>query len=156
EQGLSRKRKPRRQGFKRDELFYNKEEDFYVCPMGQRMNKVGQYTSRTKSGFKQTISVYQAQNCQGCPLRGVCHKSKYNRKIQRNHNLENYKTEVRASLLSQPGEYYRKKRSADVEPVFGHIKYNRNFRRFTHRGLKKVEIEFGLHALANNLMKMSA
>lgn len=156
EQGLARKKKSKREGFGRDDLFYNKEKDFYVCPMGQHMNKTGQYTNRTRSGFKQTISVYQAKNCKGCPLRAVCHKSKHNRSVQRNHRLEDYKTKTREKLLSQQGEYYRKKRSVDVEPVFGHIKYNRNFKRFTHRGLKKVEIEFGLHALANNLMKLSA
>jgi len=90
------------------------------------------------------------------PLRVLCFKAKNNRRVQRNHNLERHKQRVRGKLLSDIGEQYRKQRAIDVEPVFGHIKYNRHFNRFTHRGLKKVEIEFGLHALANNLKKMSA
>ncbi|MEN1785802.1 MAG: transposase, partial [Bacteroidota bacterium] len=49
-----------------------------------------------------------------------------------------------------------KRRTADVEPVFGHIKSNRNFKRFTHRGLEKVELEFALHALAHNMIKKAA
>jgi hypothetical protein len=43
----------------------------------------------------------------------------------------------------------------DVEGVFGNIKHNHNFRRFLLRGMKKVEIEAGLLALAHNLAKMA-
>lgn len=156
EQGLSKKTKDKRKGFHRDDLHYNEKQDFYVCPMGQRMEKVTEFTSRTKSGYKQRNSVYRAKNCKGCPLRSLCFKGSGNRQVQRNHNLELHKKRVRQKLLSDIGEKYRKKRSVDVEPVFGHIKHNRNFKRFTHRGLEKVELEFGLHALANNLKKMSA
>jgi len=39
-----------------------------------------------------------------------------------------------------------------VESVFGQIK-NRGFRRFGLRGLKKVNIEFGLVAIAHNMLK---
>ncbi|MBV7441575.1 transposase, partial [Weeksellaceae bacterium TAE3-ERU29] len=42
------------------------------------------------------------------------------------------------------------------EAVFAHLKHNRNFKRFSLKGLKKVELEFGLHALAHNLKKMAA
>jgi len=71
EQGLAKRKKDKRQGFKRDDLYYNEEQDFYVCPMGQRMEKIAEFTSRTKSGYKQRNSVYQAQNCEGCPLTGI-------------------------------------------------------------------------------------
>lgn len=155
EQGLVKSKKNKRQGFNRDDLYYNEEQDFYVCPMGQRMEKVAAFTSRTKSGYRQLNSVYEAKNCKGCPLRGMCFKGNNNRRIQKNHNLERHKRKARENLLSDIGEKYRKQRSIDVEPVFGHIKYNRKFNRFTHRGIEKVEIEFGLHALANNLKKMS-
>ena len=50
--------------------------------------------------------------------------------VERNHQLEEFKQEVRENLLSEKGEYYRKKRTADVEPPFAHIKHNRNFKRF--------------------------
>ncbi|BAV94986.1 transposase [Ichthyobacterium seriolicida] len=60
---------------------------------------------------------------------------------------------MRNRLKSNEGQNRRKKRTSDVEPVFGHIKSNRNFKRFTHKGIKKAELEFGLHALAHNLRK---
>ncbi|WP_438824470.1 transposase [Bacillus sp. JJ864] len=42
-----------------------------------------------------------------------------------------------------------------VESVFGHIKGNRSFRRFSLRGLAKVTIEFGLVAIAHNFLKQA-
>lgn len=50
--------------------------------------------------------------------------------------------------------YSKKKKPVDVEPVFGNIKYNKNFRRFNLRGLPKAEVETGLLAIAHNLAKM--
>src|SRR5690625_6308249 len=88
EKVLTKQRKDKLEGFTRDDLHYNKEQDFYVCPMGQRMEKIAEFSSRTKSGYRQQNSVYQAQNCEGCPLRVLCFKGKNNRRVQRNHNLE--------------------------------------------------------------------
>lgn len=153
EQGKTRKKK---NDFSRDNLFYNKEEDFYVCPMGQKMHKSGTGQKKTTSGFMQTHTRYTAQNCQGCPMRGVCFKGKNNRTVERNRSLEAYKEMVRANLLSARGQEKRKRRTADVEPTFAQLKHNRNFKRFTLRGLQKVEIEFGLHALAHNIKKKCA
>jgi transposase len=54
--------------FKTDTLFYNEEHDFYICPMGQKMECIAEYSTTTKNGFKQNIKKYQAVNCEGCPL----------------------------------------------------------------------------------------
>lgn len=50
---------------------------------------------------------------------------------------------------------HRKKRSIEVEPVFGMFKQNMGFRRFLLKGLDKVGIEFGLLALAHNQKKLA-
>ncbi len=139
--------------FKADTLFYNSEHDFYVCPMGQQMSNIGTHQSKTQTGFIQTITRYQAANCNGCPLRGVCHKSRHNRIIEVNHTLRKYKQQVKENLNSEQGIYHRKKRPCDVEPVFGNIKNNHHFKRFMLRSKPKVEIETGLLALAHNLRK---
>lgn len=124
--------------------------------MGQRMEKSGEKKVETKSGYKQTYSCYTAKNCKGCPLRTQCFKGKYNRTVERNHNLEHHKQKARELLTSEIGEIRREQRTADVEPTFAQLKHNRNFRRFSLIGIEKVELEFGLHALAHNLKKMSA
>lgn len=142
--------------FASEHLYYNKEQDFYVCPIGQHMNNIGTYTKRNDNGFEQTISRYQARNCNSCPLRGVCHKSRENRIIEVNHNANKYKQKARELLNSEEGIVHRKQRAQDVEPVFANIKQNKGFRRFMLRGKEKVTAEFGLIAIAHNLMKKAA
>ena len=124
--------------------------------MGQPMDKVRTEQSKSENGFRKTLHVYQANNCTNCPLRSMCHDSKYNRIIRVNHNLLAYQAAAREKLKTEEGIYHRKKRCYDVEPVFAQIKYNKNFKRFNLRGNKKVEIETGLLALAHNLKKMAA
>lgn len=41
-----------------------------------------------------------------------------------------------------------------IEAVFGQMKSNNKFTRFTLRGIEKVKLEFGLMAIAHNLRKM--
>lgn len=142
--------------FKAGTLYYNPQQDYYICPMGQRMQNTGSHQTKTKTSFIQTITRYQATNCNGCPLRGVCHKSKDNRVIEVNHSLNKYKEQVRENLNSEQGIYHRKKRPCDVEPVFANIKNNHYFKRFMLRGKPKVEVEAGLIALAHNLRKKAA
>jgi transposase len=142
--------------FAADKLYYHKEKDCYYCPMGQAMNNIGTTTKNTSTGFKQHITRYQAKNCEGCPLRGVCHKAKDNRTIEINYNLNRLKQKADELLLSEEGIRHRKQRPCDVEPVFGNIKNNHHFKRFMLRGIEKVSIETGLVALAHNLRKKAA
>jgi len=119
------------------------------------MKAIGSRKRKSDNGYEQTYTKYQAQNCQDCPMRGLCHQQKENRTIEVNHKLRKYKEQAREKLLSDLGIKHRKQRPADVEAVFGAIKHNKNFRRFMLRGLKKVEIETGLLAIAHNLAKMT-
>jgi transposase len=142
--------------FSKENLYYNQQEDYYVCPIGQKMLKTHENQKKTAGGYIQTLSHYQAKNCEGCPMRGQCFKAKGNRSIERNHNLERHKERTRELLLSEIGIQRRKQRSADVEPVFAQLKHNNGFRRFSLKGLQKVELEFGLMALGHNLRKKIA
>lgn len=141
--------------FHLDQLHYNAETDTYYCPMGQAMTNIGTYKRETKNGFEKEIHRYQAQNCQGCPLRSLCHKSIHDRIIERNHNLIRLKAQAKTLLKSEQGIAKRKQRCWDVEAVFGNIKQNMNFKRFMLRGLDKVNVEIGLIAMAHNLKKYS-
>lgn len=141
--------------FHPDNLFYNKSLDCYYCPMAQPMVFIGYETKITKTGYRVTLSRYQAQNCEGCPLHGRCHTSKENRIIEVSHRGNELRNKARERLRSEKGINHRKQRPVDVEPVFGIIKHNRGFKRFVLRGLNKVEIEFGLLAIAHNLKKIA-
>jgi len=153
EQKSKGKIKPKN-AFRPENLHYNKQGDYFICPTGQKMTKRYETHPKTKSGYQQKYSVYQAKNCSGCPLRGACHKSKTNRKILINWNLKRLKDKARQKLLSDQGVAHRSQRPVDVEAVFGNIKQNKGFTRFMLRGKDNVLIEAGLIALAHNLAKM--
>ena len=68
--------------------------------------------------------------------------------------LERYKTETRIKLEGAYGQAMLKRRRQDVEPTFGDIKRNMEFRRFGLRGRWKCELEIGLLSVAHNLKKM--
>jgi hypothetical protein len=76
--------------FSNDSLHYNGLENYLVCPMGQSMRHIGDGQRITTSGYVQLISRYQARNCQGCPMRGVCHSAKGNRIVEINHSLRKH------------------------------------------------------------------
>lgn len=150
-----RRRRARKYPFSSDQLHYDPAKDVFICPIGQSMVNIGTCVRKTKTGFQQQVTQYQATNCNGCPLRGLCHKSKNNRIIEINHNKERLRARSRSNLESETGIAYRKQRPVDVEPVFGHLKSNRGFKRFLLRGLDKVEIETALLAIAHNLRKIA-
>jgi hypothetical protein len=83
----------------------------------------------------------------------MCHQAKTNRRLQVNHRLNELKDKARALLLSPQGIEKRSKRPVEVEAVFGQLKSNNKFNRFTLRGLEKVNVEFGLMALGHNFRK---
>ncbi|MGC1632520.1 MAG: IS1182 family transposase [Gelidibacter sp.] len=139
-----------------DSLHYNSEKDCFICPMGQEMNYIGNIQRKTTNGYLQTLKRYRAKNCKGCPLNGICHKSKQNRTIEINTNLNTHRRKATELLNSQEGIKKRKKRCHDVETVFGNIKHNHSFRRFMLRGRDKVEIEWGLLAIAQNIRKRAS
>ena len=142
--------------FKSDKLEYDKNKDIVYCPIGEPMKRIGTSTRTTVNGFKQTLAKYQAKKCKGCPVRDACHQQKGNRIVDINHRLRKLKYQANAKLKSEKGIAYRKKRPADIEPVFANLKHNKNFKRFMLKGLDKVAIETGLLAIAHNLGKLAA
>ena len=127
---------------------------YYVCPIGQRMHNIGTVSRKNENGYTSYITNYEAQNCGGCPLRCVCYKGKQgNRIISVNHPLRKYKQRAREKLLGQEGLMHRSKRPTEPEAVFGQMKFNKQYKRFRHRGKDKVNMDFGLFAIAFNIQK---
>ena len=152
---VEQRRGYRNNPFRVSNLFYNPDDDFYVCPMGQKLNFIRQEKRYTASGYQQTVSVYRASRCEGCPLRGQCHKSKRDRQIEVNHTLDDYKARARELLTSEQGIKHRSNRPIEPEAVFGQIKECGRFRRLRLKGLTGAKIDFGLKALAHNLRKLA-
>jgi len=130
------------------------KSDTNICPAGKRLSPVETGARKTDTGYASIEQYYQAEDCDGCSHREKCHASKYDRRIRTRPLLEYYKTEMRVKLKSGEGMKMRSQRPVEVESVFGHIKWNRNFKRFLLRGIDKVKIEWGLLSLAHNMMKI--
>lgn len=142
--------------FHAESLHYNAEGDYYVCPMGQHMTRIGTKRGKTASGYITESARYQAHRCEGCPLRGSCFKAQGNRIIEVNHRLNQYKRKARERLISEEGVKYRGKRCIEPEAVFGQMKYNMAYRRFRHVGKDKVTMDFAFFAIAFDIKKMCA
>ncbi|TSI08153.1 IS1182 family transposase [Lysinibacillus sp. BW-2-10] len=152
------KKKYKQNEFNSDNWQYDEENDTYTCPNQQRI--VFKYRSvRTdKIGFKREFKIYECEDCSGCPFRSSCTKAKEgnNRKVMVNEKWEQQKEYVRAKLSEEKTSSIYRQRKVDVEPVFGFLKANLRFTRFSTRGKSKVENEIGLALMAVNLRKFTA
>jgi transposase len=142
--------------FRAENFAYDPESDSFTCPQGERLSFEREYVKKTRSGFQGHIFLYACDDCSQCPVKEQCTQSEGNRNVHVNWNYWRLKDQARQLLTSEKGVKLRSRRGWEVEGVFGHIKYNRNFQRFMLRGLRKVRTELGLLSLAHNFIKLSA
>src|SRR3712207_3007716 len=136
--------------------FYVEEYDIFICPNDKNVEFKNYSTRTDKYGFKRDFKIYECEDCSDCPYKKDCTKSKGNRKIQYNPVYEEFKADIRDKLLHD--ENFMKiyaKRKIEPETVFGNMKANLSFKKFRLRGNDKVKIEFGLMAMAHNIIKMA-
>jgi len=148
------KRKYRDNAFLQQNLYYNEDGNYYVCPMGQHMTQVGVTRTKSDLGYVSYQGVYRAERCTGCPLRCLCYKGRSERRtIEVNATNNCYRKKAKELLTSERGLYHRSMRPIEPEAVFGDLKFNHGFKRFRLKGYEKVGIEFGLVSLAHNIRK---
>jgi len=135
-------------------LFYNKEKDYFVCPMGQHMENVRTTKRKSESGYISTVTFYEAKNCTNCPLESLCHKAKGNRRIEVNHKLNEHRKKARELLTSEEGLLHRSRRPIEPEAVFGQTKANKHYYRLRHFGLDMITMDFAIFSIAFNIEKM--
>lgn len=141
--------------FHSDNFYYNDKDDYFVCPMGQHMTRIGTRHIRTGSGYVSENVRYRAQRCEGCPLRCLCYKARGDRRtIEVNHRLRRYKEKASELLTSEEGLRHRGRRCIEPEAVFGQIKHGMAYKRFRHFGKDKVTMDFAFFAIAFNIKKM--
>jgi transposase len=139
----------RRGLFTRDEFAYDESRDVYVCPQGAELTVISR--TSTKARYSKEFRVYATKQCQGCPLRAQCTKSKYGRRIKRWVHfavLDRLRERVRAhpEIIRQ--------RKALAEHPFGTIKVAMNHERLLLKGLKNVATEIKLTVLSYNLKRV--
>ena len=123
-------------------MYYNKDEDYFVCPMGHHLEHTKDCKSVSDMGYESVVSVYRVPNCKRCPLREMCYKGKSDRRtIEVNHKSNGYREKARELLNSKEGMRHRSNRPIEPEAVFGNIKFNQGFKRFKLKSKEKVSVE---------------
>lgn len=137
---------------------YDEGEDVFFCPYGRTV-KFSRYTKeKDRYGFIRHFKVYECEDCCGCSMRDLCTKAKEgnNRKVYINEKWEAQKEYVHAKLSEEKTAEIYRRRKVEVEPVFGSLKANLGFTRFSVRGRRKVKNELGFALMAVNLRKYAA
>jgi transposase len=133
---------------------YNKKGNYYICPKGRKLTFLKTAKDKTEAGYKTTIAWYTCESCAYCRLKRECCKGKVNKSIARNERLQRLRRKARRTLEDERYVELRKRRSVEVETVFGQIKGNQGYRRFLLRGIAKVSTEWGLLSLGYNLKQI--
>ena len=152
----SKKRSFRQNAYLWENMPYDKEKDCFTCPAGKELRFSGNRKRKTKSGYEQQISLYQAENCANCPHKEHCTKAKGNRTIQVNRAFEAARAASWERITSEKGILLRINRSIQSEGAFGVLKEDRHFRRLRRRGAEGVFAEILLYAIAFNIEKLHA
>jgi transposase len=135
--------------FSKSQFTYDKEQDCYWCPTGQRLNYIG--TDRNKG--KKHYRIIKPEFCHRCEHYGQCTSAKKGRKIIR-LDREELKEKFEAKYEEAASQEIYAKRKARVEHPFAHIKRNLKTDAFLMRGCEGVGAETSLLATCFNLARM--
>lgn len=131
-------------------FIYDEASDRCICPHGKILPFVGTKQSRWKT---HELRIYRCRDFREYPFRSQCSSSKSGRTIEITpyHEAVVRQREKREDPASKA---LLKARKAIVEPVFGWIKRNLGFRRWTVRGLDNVKAQWSLLCTTINLKKL--
>jgi transposase len=141
---------------KRENMAYNPETDEYTCHNGKQLKPVKIVKQKNASGYESELTVYECEDCGGCPLKDKCTKAKGNRQIKVSKKFIEKRAQSLGNITSKHGVLLRVNRSIQSEGAFGILKEDRQFDRFLTRGKQNVLTETLLLCFAYNLSKLHA
>lgn len=128
---------------------YDKGKDEYKCSEGKRLVLV----QKNKLKRNSLANVYRGIECEGCPLRSQCTKSKKGRTVQRYIN-QKWRDDYKKKMQSKLGKAKTAIRKTIVEHPFGTIKYLMGKIPLKLRGVKKVSTEINLYTTVYNIKRL--
>jgi len=131
--------------FDRAYFVYDRENDEYVCPVGERL--IWRF-ARVERGLM--MNRYWSSSCPRCPIKSQCTPSDYRRVSRWAHEEE---LEVMQARLDKSPDSMRIRRRT-VEHPFGTLKAWMGATHFLTKGLERVRTEMSLHVLAYNLKRV--
>jgi len=133
--------------FYKSEFVYDKEEDFYTCPAGQKL----EFLYEMDKGKGRRMRVYGTMACSKCPFFLTrCTADRSGRKIYRGLH-EKLVEEMRQRIKSDPSKTQLRKELC--EHLFGTMKRAFNQGYLLLKGVRKVSGEIGLTMIAYNLRR---
>ena len=125
---------------------YDREADVVICPQGR---SIPFQRERERSGA--LVRVYRsAQTCKDCPVRSQCTKDRHGRTIDIASWYDAHERH-RVKMSTAEAQKAYALRAPTVEPVFGWIKSNDGLRRWSFRGLAKVQVQWKMLCTSQNL-----
>jgi len=128
---------------------YDPVKDVVKCPEGKELP-----FQRNRLKRSIPLRVYRsAEACKNCPVFGKCTKDRHGRTI----DITPWHDSVirhREKMAKDESKEELKKRAGIVEPVFGQIKSNGEFWRWTFKGLEKVKTQWAMLCTGWNLQVM--
>jgi transposase len=134
--------------YHKSNFHYDRIRDVYICPEGKNLRRLQEMKRRGKP----VLIIYRGESCKGCAVKRECTRGPA-RRISRDKR-ESLLEMMRDKLRSKEGREIYKKRAYTVEPVMGHIKWNRRKPMMSLRGLEKIRGEFSLMCLVHNVKKV--
>ena len=135
---------------------YDERTDTYTCHAGNKLQPIFLKKQTSKSVYESNVTVYECEDCTGCPYKEKCTKAKGNKRLYVSKNFLEKRRESYENILSEKGILYRMNRSIQVEGAFGVLKNDYEFQRFLLRGKTKVKLEILLLSMGYNLNKLHA
>lgn len=129
---------------------YDRERDAYVCPRGERLTLVGHNKKSRDASYERAIYRCHTRDC---PERAACSDDPKGRAVSRTP-FDDDLARQRALMAKPEMRNLYELRKEIVEHIFGCIKGNDGFRRFTVRGFAKVLAQWALACTVFNLRKL--
>jgi len=128
---------------------YDEKNDCYRCSQGKVLSLIAKNVIKRNKPYNK----YRSHECNECPLREACTKSKLGRIVYKrldNEWLLNYKE----NLKTEESKALIRKRKEFVEHPFGTIKYWMGQIPLLLRGKRKVQVEIDLYATCYNFRRL--
>lgn len=159
---ISKTRKYRNDIGKIENMAYDAETDRYTCANGRKLIADHVRRSKSRTGYVSEKTVYQCEDCSGCPYKKECIKGnncktpleERTKTLQVAKTFLKYREKDLERIRSDAGILFRTNRSIQVEGSFGDIKQDMQFRRYLSKGTTNVLAESTLLAMARNINKL--
>lgn len=149
-----KKKRSKKYRYRSWKFTYDQERNVMFCPEGNPLTKERVSRRKNYDGSYEQIWRFRCNDCQSCPVKPQCTKQQF-RTVEFNPERHRLQQAARNRLKTEVGWELYRRRGSEIETVFGQVKGNWGFRRFTTRGKKMVNCEWGLNMLAYNIQKLT-